>query len=290
MTTTRARILSLGLALLASAAALFVAGCGKAGTDVPADCLFFDQIGARVWRRDFNPAAPTPLAYNDGWLSLMAPYRPRCLMVEDGWDRLADSFAGFHGSLLSMAREHDYSDVKWGKGNWEPYPLAAWLFHDKVLIYQHDLYEGTMTRDPEALTFSLAFGFVLSYAWNGWEGTLDSPWLGLAGAVQRALGPYYAGRALTGYRNVAPEVTETAFGDFTVLANWSPTTRHDVDGYGIAPGGFLGRSADGRVLAGAFVGTFDGKPLPGGVHYRIVERTGDGVTVQEPLVLRGAGS
>ena len=28
-------------------------------TDVPADCLFFDQIGARPWRRDFNPAAPT---------------------------------------------------------------------------------------------------------------------------------------------------------------------------------------------------------------------------------------
>src|SRR5436189_3384249 len=35
-------------------------------TDVPADCLFFDQIGARPWLRDFNPAAPNPLAYDDG--------------------------------------------------------------------------------------------------------------------------------------------------------------------------------------------------------------------------------
>ena len=29
-------------------------------TDVPVDCLF-DQIGARPWRRDFNPVAPSLL-------------------------------------------------------------------------------------------------------------------------------------------------------------------------------------------------------------------------------------
>ena len=74
-------------------------------TDVPADCLFFDQIGARPWRLDFNPAASTPLAYDDGWLSLMAPYSSRCLMVEDGWDRLGASFVGFAGGLQLMQRE-----------------------------------------------------------------------------------------------------------------------------------------------------------------------------------------
>jgi len=58
-------------------------------TSVPADCLFFDQLGARPWLRDFNRASPTPLAYDDGWLAAMAPYANRCLMVEDGWDRLA---------------------------------------------------------------------------------------------------------------------------------------------------------------------------------------------------------
>src|SRR5439155_8791529 len=58
-------------------------------TEVPADCVFLDQIGARSWRYDFNPAEPTPLAYYDGWLALLKPYASRCLMVEDGWDRLA---------------------------------------------------------------------------------------------------------------------------------------------------------------------------------------------------------
>ena len=252
-------------------------------TEVPVDCLFFDQIGARPWRRDFNPAAPTPLAYGDGWLGVLAPYANRCLMVEDGWDRLAGPFVGFHGGLLLMHREHDYLDTFWGEGNWEPYPLALWLFHDKVLLYQHDLYEGTMTVDPEVLTFNMAFGFVLSYNWDGDAGTLGSPWLPLVGSVQRALGPHYAGRALTSYRAVAPDVTETAFGDFVVTANWSRTRSYDAGGLAVAPGGFLARTADGSVVTGAFRGTFNGAPLTEGVHYLILERGGAAVTVSQPL-------
>ena len=135
--------------------------------DAPADCLFFDQLGARPWRRDFNPASPTPLAYYDGWLSLFAPYANRCLMVEDGWDRLAASFSGFHGGVMLMAREFDWPGTHWGDGNWEPYPIADFLFHDKVLMYQHDLYEETMTDDPAVLTFNLAFGLVQSYCVGG---------------------------------------------------------------------------------------------------------------------------
>ena len=93
-------------------------------TQVPADCLFLDQLGARPWLRDFNPASPTPLAYDDGWLAVMAPYASRCLMVEDGWDRLARDVIGFHGGLLMMSRELDLPNTFFGAGNWEPYPLA----------------------------------------------------------------------------------------------------------------------------------------------------------------------
>ena len=135
-------------------------------TEVPADCLFFDQLGARPWIRDFNRASPSPLAYYDGWLAVMAPYSDRCLMVEDGWDRLARDFTGFHGGMLMMAREHDLPDRMFGEANWEPYPLATWLFHDKVLLYQHDLYDGTMAADGEVLTWNMAFGLISSYSWN----------------------------------------------------------------------------------------------------------------------------
>ena len=132
-------------------------------TEVPADCLFFYQIGARPWRRDFNPAASSVLGYEDAWLSLFAPYADRCLMVEDGWDRLAASFSGFDGSLIMMQREFNWLDDRWGDGNWQSFPLALWLFHDKVLLYQHDLYPDTMTGDAAMLTWNAAFGYVLSF-------------------------------------------------------------------------------------------------------------------------------
>ena len=248
--------------------------------DVPVDCLFFDQIGARPWVRDYHPAAPSPLAYADGWIALMAPYRDRCLMVEDGWDRLADPFVGFHGGLLLMDRERNEPNRSWGVGNWEPYPLAVWLLHDKVLLYQHDLYEGAMTTDLEALAWNLAFGFQLSYEWNGWTQSLDSPWLSIAGNYQRVLGPLYAGRALTGYAEPAPGVAVSEFGDYSVVSNRSAGV-HEVDGHGLAAGGFLARAPG--VVAGAFSGTFAGVPLSAGTHYLLVERNGDAVTVHQPL-------
>jgi hypothetical protein len=249
----------------------------------PTDCSFFDQIGARDWRRDFNSAEPSPLAYDDGWLSLMAPYASRCLMVEDGWDRLARSFVGFHGGLLLMQRISKIPDQIYGEGNWQPYPLADWLFHDKVLFYQHDLYEGTMTADPQVLMWNAAFGFMLSYSWDATYDTLDSPWLDVVGSFQHALGPLYAGQQLQSYTTVAPQVTQTTFPNVSVLANWSSTDTYSTEGYGLAPTGFLARSQDGNVVAGSFSGQFDGAGLSPGTHDLVVTRTASTVTVHQPL-------
>jgi hypothetical protein len=251
-------------------------------TEVPADCLFFDQVGARPWLRDFNPAAPNPLAYDDGWLSLLAPGASRCLMVEDGWDRLAAVSSGFLGSALLMQREFREPDVVYGPGTWEPYPLALWLLHDKVVLYQHDLYEGTMTADPEALAWNVAFGFVLSFDWNAGRDSLADPWLDVAGSFQHALGPRYVGRPLTAFETVEPEVTRTRFGDFSVLANWG-TAAYEADEAELPPRGFLAETDDGSLRAGAFTGFFAGSPLSAGTHYLVVERSGTAVTVHQPL-------
>ncbi|HEU5263321.1 MAG TPA: hypothetical protein VFU34_01690, partial [Gaiellaceae bacterium] len=47
--------------------------------------------------------------------------------------------------------------------------------------------------------------------------------------------------------------------------------------------GFLARTADNRVFAGAFEGTFDGVALSPGTHYVIVERNEVSVTARQPL-------
>ena len=250
--------------------------------EVPADCIFFDQLGARPWLRDFNPAAPNPIAYDDGWVALLAPYTGRCLMVEDGWDRLARDFSGFHGSLLMMERELDLPDSFFGAGNWQPFPLADWLFHDKVLLYQHDLYDGTMATDGEVLLWNMAFGMISSFSWDG-DASLANPWLELAARLQHDLGPRYAGVAFSGYRNLAPQVTESGFGDLSVVANWNRTDSYSTDGYDLAPEGFLARTKSGDVLAGAFSGSFDGVPLSPGTHYLVLERNASAVTVRQPV-------
>ena len=251
-------------------------------TQVPVDCMFLDQIGARPWLRDFNPASPSPIAYDDGWLAMLATYSDRCLMVEDGWDRLARNSVGFHGSLLMMSRELDLPNALLGAGNWQPYPLAVWLFHDKVLMYQHDLYDGTMATDGEVLTWNMAFGMINSYSWDAISPNAN-PWLDLVARLQRDFGPHYVGIPLSNYESLAPDVNESTYGDLSVIASRDATRGYSVAGYDVAPGGFFARTAANDLLAGAFEGSFDGVPLSAGVHYVIVERGVAGVTVSQPV-------
>jgi hypothetical protein len=251
-------------------------------TKVPVDCVVLDQLGARPWLRDFNPASPTPVAYDDGWLAMLATYADRCVMVEDGWDRLARNAVGFHGSLLMMSRELDLPNTYFGAQNWQPYPLAVWLFHDKVLMYQHDLYDGTFARDLEVLTWNMAFGLVSSTSWDALAPG-DDPWLELVAHLQRDFGPHYVGLPLSRYRGLAPGVNESTFGDLTVVASRDAANAYAIDGYDVAPGGFLARTASGDLLAGAFAGSFGGVALSPGVHYVIVERAETSVIVRQPV-------
>ena len=58
-------------------------------------------------------------------------------------------------------------------------------------------------------------------------------------------------------------MSETVFGDYSVVANWRAKTPYDVDGYRLAPLGFVARSG-GKLLAGAFGDTWTGVTIPAG--------------------------
>lgn len=252
--------------------------------EVPVDFIFEDQIGARRWTYDFNASAPNPLAYSEGWLDHAASYASQGLMTEMGWDRLARDFVGFHGSLLTWAREFDYPEQFWGAGNWEIHPLALWLFHDKVLLYQHDLSVLTMSQDKGVLTWNLVTGSMLSYDWQSADNDpLNNPWLDLVALLQRTVAARYAGLPLVDYHYLTDVVTQSDFGSITVIANWHPTLTHWQGGYDIAPGGFLASAQDESVLAGVFVNRFDGILLSAGEHYIVIERTPMQVNIHQPV-------
>jgi hypothetical protein len=202
-------------------------------------------------------------------------------MIEDGWDRLARNAVGFHGGLLMMSRELNYPNEIYGDGNWEPYPLGTWLFHDKVLMYQHDLYDGTMARDDEVLAWNMLFGLVSSYSWDALSPG-DNPRLDLVGLVQRDFGPAYVGVPLGQYVELAPGVSQATYGSLTTIANFG-SSDYATGGYGIAPNGFLARTADGSLIAAIAAGTFNGTTLAPGEHDFVVERTAAAVTVHQPI-------
>ena len=253
-------------------------------TEVPVDFVFEDQIGARVWRYDFNPDAPSPLAYSDGWVAHTHTYTDQGLMTEFGFDRLAETEIGFHGSVLTWAREFDYADQHWGAENWETWPLALWLFHDKVLFYQHNLSNYTMSEEKSILTWNLAFGYLLSYDWQWADNDpLGNPWLDPIAALQRAVIARYAGRPLTDFTHISDWVTRTTFGDLSIVANWDPLLTYEMDGHRLAPMGFMAETEDGGLLAGVFVRLFNGSELSAGEHYLIVERNPSVVIVRQPV-------
>jgi hypothetical protein len=212
-------------------------------------------------------------------------------MTEDGWDRLAASETAFSGSLLTGSTGWTPTTVRWGPGsrgntafgpgNWEPYPLGVWLFHDKVLFYHHDLDNLPMNAGAEVLTWNAAFGVMAGYHWP--ELRSSSPdWVAIATAFQPAILSRTAGRMLSAYRTLTPDVTESRFDDLAVIANWNASSPYDVDGYTVAPSGCLARTDDGSVMGGAFVDRFNGSPLSAGLHYLLVERTTARLTVRQP--------
>ena len=202
-------------------------------------------------------------------------------MTENGWDRLAYTEVGFHGGILSSQRELNYADQNWGPANWEPYPLSLWLFHDKVLVYQHDLARTTMTHDKEVLRWNMVFGVMLSYNWETDE-SLNSPWLDLVGAFQHSVGSRYAGQSLRGYTR-SGDITHSTFANLTIIGNWNASLPHDVLNHRLAPGGFLAEANDSAVVAGVFVDLFNGNRLSGGEHYLIVDRQASVVDVRQPI-------
>jgi hypothetical protein len=136
-------------------------------------------------------------------------------MTEAGWDRLAETEVGFTGSPLNTYPANADS-VRWfsgsianktfGIGNWQPYPLAGWIFHDKILTYMHDLEDATVTNNLDSLTWNLTFGNMLSYRLADY--TRRPGWPQLARISHRPSAQSPKGRAGAGFRQrlVGPQV------------------------------------------------------------------------------------
>lgn len=235
--------------------------------DLPCDLLFQDQVGARRCRWEFNPSAPSPLAYTEGLLRMAEEDAVRVpLATEDGWDRVANIEAVLCGCAWQEV-PHTLDTNTWMSvldrrqilaDTFVYEPLTLYLMHDKCLFYLHDL-SGRSDND-RILAWQIALGYNLSFVLHfpGWtrqvSGEPRRRWYGYIHDLQGKVMSRLAGKKLLSWtHDRAPLLSRTdidpasGLDDGTVVAEWEGgirvlanlgNVRRKVRGVWLAPYGY----------------------------------------------------
>ena len=250
------------------------------------DAIFEDQWGARNAPYDYNPAGletnDPSTSYFEGVLDHYRTQANSRIMTEVGVDVLAENGVAFMGTnyLWDML---GYRSATASVTTY--YPMAAMLFRDKVLLYQHDLAAETWTSSKNMLRWNLAQGYSLSNAFldNNLPGlNMDNSWLNVIGVFQKYALANYVDQRVVSYDNLDNNVTRTAFSTYTVSANWDESSAFTVAGDTLPADGVITQANDGSVTAGVFT-AYNDQPLSDGDHYLVEVRAPDAISVFQPL-------
>lgn|GEM_PF-376157 len=221
-------------------------------TDYPMDLVFQDQCGARTWQYDLNTASPTPYAYSDGMISMVAEdSRTKPLGTENGWDRIANYeslFCGMTWGIVPTEGAPSYRtflDDRYSPENWDLFPLALYMTHDKTMLLHHDLGQF-VTTDP-VLSWTLGLGYGLSYRSRAVDLTNrpSHEWLLWLDRLQKSVCSKYIGQPLVSFKqdrgtNLTSEpdgVICATYGNVSIAANLTGSTKQ-ADGVLLAPYGY----------------------------------------------------
>jgi len=230
--------------------------------DYPVDVLFQDQCGARRWRYDTNPASPTPYAYIDGLISMVAEdCQRKPLSTEAGWDRVVNyesQLCGLSWSIVPTEGGPAWRRLMkfdYAPDTWEVFPLAQHIAHDKTAMLYHDL--GQFVTNRQVLAWTLGLGFCMSYRLGASALTQDAPreWLRWLDRVQKSVCARYVGQGVGAFahdRGPKPIVADdgvmrATYGPVKVVANLGPKPFTNA-GRVLAPFGFVA-TAPGMVAA-----------------------------------------
>lgn len=239
--------------------------------EFPVDILFQDQCGARTWHYDTNPASPTPYAYTEGLLSMVAEDSQKVpLSTESGWDRVVNyesQLCGMSWSIVPTEGAPSWRTLMKERlpvKTWELYPLAQYIAHDKTAMLYHDL--GQFVTNREVLTWAIGLGFCMSYRVGATDLQKDAPreWLRWVDRVQKSVCARYVGQPVAAFehdRGPKPRahhdgVIRAAYGPVRVIANLGAEPRGGLPPYGFratAPGLVAGEVQDVKGRLTSFV-------------------------------------
>ena len=211
-------------------------------TDYPVDILFEDQIGARTWIYDLNPASPTPYAYMAGNTARAAEDSVKIpLSTENGYDRLANFEAQFCGLAWAIVPTPGAPDWRrfltdrYLASTWRVFPVAQYIAHDKVLMNYNDL-SATVDRH-EVLAWTLGLGYGTTY--RLYAPDLDivaqRQWLLWVDRIQKSVCARYIGGGAKSFSHQwGSNVLHSVFTNGVVPADSQPVPDHGVitAGYG----------------------------------------------------------
>jgi len=230
--------------------------------EYPVDILFQDQCGARSWRYDTNPASPTPYAYIEGLLSMIAEdSQVRPLSTESGWDQVVNYESQLCGMSWSIVPTvggpgwRTFMKHKYPPETWEIFPLAQYIAHDKTAMLYHDL--GQFVTNRQVLAWTLGLGFCMSHRINARALAQDArrEWLRWLDRVQKSVCSRYVGEPVRAFRHdrgsaIGLEddgIMRAVYGDVEIAANLGAKERTERDRE-LPPYGFYA-TAPGMVAA-----------------------------------------
>jgi hypothetical protein len=282
-------------------------------TNYPVDILFQDQCGARTWQYDSNPASPTPFAYTDGLVSMVAEdSRTKPLATENGWDRIVNYESQLCGLTWDIVPTENapswrtFLKDRFPPATWDIFPLVQYIAHDKAAMIHHDL--GQFVTDDEVLSWTLGLGYCLSYRIHATD-LANRPaceWLFWLDRLQKSVCARYVGQPVVNFvqdrgTNLTSEpdgVLRATYGQVNIIANLCPSPRLK-DGLDLAPFGFCA-TAPG-VIAGhlnSFAGAGPGQDtvsfivedMPGNGQVWVYSSGERSVSIQIPRKLDGTAS
>jgi hypothetical protein len=233
--------------------------------EYPVDVLFQDQCGARGWRYDTNPASPTPFAYSDGLISMVAEdCRTKPLSTECGWDRVVayeSQLCGMTWQIVPTEGGPSWRRLmkyEYPPETWEVFPLAEYIAHDKTAMVHHDL--GQFVTNRQVLSWTLGLGFCMSYRVGAESLKKDAPreWLRWLDRIQKSVCARYVGEPMKGFahdRGPSPTTEDDGvlcawYGPVKIVANVGPNLRSLPEMVGqtflSVPAGQTGMSAPPR--------------------------------------------
>jgi len=232
--------------------------------DLQADILFQDQIGARPAQYDFNSPSPTPYAYTQGLIELARRASERFpVSTEDGFDRLLNIESQFCGLTQSIGAIPRHKEMRYSQRladeDWELFPIAQYIAHDKAFFMHHDLEEGAVDRTALAWTLALGYQLSTSVAAAQLQDAAKLEWFAQLDKLQKAFGPHYMGASLSSFRYLRGSgehgVMEASYGDMRIVSNLTAQTY--IDGQVIiAPNGFYARAG---VIEAGYLTSYHGQ-------------------------------